>query len=80
MAYIPHRSGAASRRTELDLQEATKIDVEETRSEVRAITLRRVGEVTMTLEGYESMNELLDDVCQQVDVEVSRTVRWLGIL
>ncbi len=80
MAYIPHRSGAAGRRTELDLQEVTKIDVEETRSEVRAITLRRVGEVTMTLEGYESMNELLDDVCQQVDVEVSRTVRWLGIL
>jgi len=69
-----------NRKTELDLQEVTKIDVQETRSEVRAITLRRAGGATTTLEGYERMNELLDDLCQQIDVEISRTVRWLGIL
>ena len=69
-----------SRQTELNLQEVTKIDVQETRSEVRTIALRRSGGTTTTLEGYERMNELLDRLCQQVDVEVTRTVRWLGIL
>jgi hypothetical protein len=69
-----------NRQTELNLQEVTKIDVQETRSEVRAIALRRASGTTTTLEGYERMNELLDDLCRQVDVETSRTVRWLGIL
>lgn len=69
-----------SRQTELNLQEVTKIDVQETRSEVRTIALRRSGGTTTTLEGYERMNELLDRLRQQVDVEVTRTVRWLGIL
>lgn len=68
-----------NRKTELNLQEVAKIDVQETRSEVRAIALRRIGGTTTTLEGYADMNELLDDLCQNIDVEISRTVRWLGI-
>lgn len=69
-----------NRQTELNLQEVTKIDVQETRSEVRTIALLRSGGTTTTLEGYERMNELLDELCQQVDVKVIRTKRWLGIL
>ena len=69
-----------SRQTELDLHEVTKIDVQETRREVRMISLSRVGGATTTLEGYDRMNELLDDICQQIDVDVNRTTRWLGIL
>ena len=67
-------------RTELDLQEVTKIDVQETRRKVRMIELRRAGGVTTTLEGYERMNELLDNICQQINAEVARTNHWLGIL
>jgi len=65
--------------TELSLREVTKIDVQGTRKSVRTIVLRRANGAATTLEGYERMNELLDSLCQQVDVEVTRTYRWLGI-
>lgn len=68
-----------NRQTEINLDEVIKIDVQETRREVRTIALRRAGGMTTTLEGYGDMHELLDDICEQVDVDVSRTVRWLGI-
>jgi len=69
----------ASRRTELDLHDVTKIEVLEIRGAVRTITLVRTNRARTTLEGYERMSELVDEVCAQTDVEVVRISRWMGL-
>lgn len=65
-----------SRQTDLDLGEVTRIDVLETRGTVRSIVLVRANAARTTLEGYDSMNDLLDLLCQQSDAKLSRTSRW----
>jgi hypothetical protein len=69
----------ATRRTELDLSEVTRIDVQETRGTVRTIVLVRTGGARTTLEGYERMNDLLDGICKYSAVDIVRTSRWLGL-
>ena len=66
-----------SRRTELSLNEVTKIDVQELRGNVRTITLIRAGGARTMLEGYERMNDLLDRLCQHTDAELTRASRWM---
>jgi hypothetical protein len=68
-----------SRRTELDLNEVTKVDAQGSRALVRSIVLWRADGKRTTLEGYERMNDLFEILRQQLDVEISRTFRWLGI-
>lgn len=68
-----------NRQTELALAEITRIDVQGSRKAVRTITLRRSGGSTTMLEGYARMDDLLHLLSQQVDVEVTRTGKWLGI-
>lgn len=67
------------RKTELNLNDVTKIDVQYARGSVRSIVLRRAGGVQTTLEGYERMDNLLERLCQHSDAEVTRTSRWLGL-
>ena len=68
-----------SRRTELELADVTKIDVQESGGLVRSIVLRRAGGARTTLEGYERMNDLLGILRQHSDAEITRTSRWLGL-
>lgn len=68
-----------TRKTELSLDDVTKIDVQDTRGSVRSIVLRRAGGSQTTLEGYDRMDDLLEGLCRQSDVEVIRTSRWLGL-
>lgn len=68
-----------SRRTELSLGEVTKIDAQGSRNSVRSIVLWRAGGTRTTLEGYERMNDLLELLRRQADVEITRSIRWLGI-
>jgi len=68
-----------NRQTELALADVTRIDVQGSRKKVRTINLRRSNGSTTTLEGYAGMDDLLQLLSQQVDVEVTRTVRWMGM-
>jgi hypothetical protein len=68
-----------NRQTELALADVTRIDVHGSRKEVRTIALRRSDGSTTTLEGYARMDDLLQLLSQQTDVEVTRTIRWLGM-
>lgn len=70
---------SGSRRTELNLADITKIDVQDTRGSVRTIVLSREGGVRTTLEGYERMNDLLARIIAHTDVKVTRSSRWLGL-
>lgn len=70
---------AGSRRTELDLVDVIRIDVQDTRGSVRTIVLSREGGVRTTLEGYERMDDLLARILKHTDAEVIRSSRWLGL-
>jgi len=68
-----------TRRTELNLDEVTKIDVSEIRGTVRNIVLHRAGGMRTTLEGYGNMNEMLSRLRRYSQADVVRTSRWLGL-
>ena len=70
---------SGSRRTELDLADITKIDVQDTRGSVRSIVLSREGGVRTSLEGYERMEDLLARILAHTDAEVIRSSRWLSL-
>jgi hypothetical protein len=67
------------RRTEFDLHEVRKIHAWKTRNSVRAIVLIRKNGARTTLEGFQRMNDMLDELQQQAHAEVVVNSRWFGL-
>ncbi|MDA0679403.1 MAG: hypothetical protein O2880_03605 [Proteobacteria bacterium] len=68
-----------ARRTELNLDDVTMIDVQETRGSIRSIILRRSGSTNTTLEGYERMDDLLERICDVSSAAMTRSSRWFDL-